>query len=204
MPMMIILLGGLVLALTNMTSWNNKTREQAIQQTTVRSILDGFKVEVREAFPIDPGTGVATPILTATSSGLTFYAPDRTATSSNGISSFKVRKIAYQFTGTRLERQSVTSTNAYQVMVGTTSWTFPSGTFPSSSGWIPLIGPSLSPPVTGSFTYYDASGAVLASPVTSTNLIDQVRITITAKSGGTQTRTTTYTETAAIRETQSA
>ncbi|MBX5474943.1 MAG: hypothetical protein IRZ20_08020 [Thermoleophilia bacterium] len=203
MPMLTVLLGGLVLALTTLDRWNAQTRERTAQQTAVRAAIDSFVSEVRAAYPVDPGDGLAQPIVTATASALTFYTPDRTPTSADGTSSFHLREVAYQFTPTQLRRQSVTSSNAYQVLTGTTTWSFPGGVFPSPTAWVTVLGPPDGAPVSGSFSYFDASGSELATPVTNVAAIASIRITISASSGGSQPSTTTFQDTATIRETQS-
>ncbi len=203
MPILTVLLGGLVVTFTTLGRWNAQTRERAAQQTAVRAAIDTFVSEVRAAYPVDPGNGLAQPIVSATSGALTFYTPDRTPTSPTGTSSFRLREVAYRFSSTQLQRQSVTSLNAYQVLTGTTTWSFPGGAFPSSTGWITVLGPPDGAPVSGSFTYLDASGNALPTPVANIAAIASVRITISASSSGSQPSTTTFQDTATIRETQS-
>jgi type II secretory pathway pseudopilin PulG len=201
MPMLTILLGGLTLTIVNLVHWNDQTREQTAQLGDARSAIRMFVSEVRQAYPVDPGTGVQLPIVTATSSAITFYAPDRLPTS--GTNGFHLRKIAYDFTTNQLRRQSTTSAAQYQVG-GTVppNWNFPVG-FPTSTAWIPLVGPPNGADTTGSFTYYDSSGATLTAPVASIGTIASVGITLNTTSGRAPARITTYTGRATLRENQS-
>lgn len=201
MPMLTVLLGGLTLTIVNLVHWNDQTREQTAQLGDARAAIRTFVSEMRQAYPVDPGTGVQLPIVTATSSAVTFYAPDRLATS--GTSSFHLRKIAYDFTTNQLRRQSVSSTAQYQIG-GTVppNWNFPGG-FPTSTAWIALVGPPLGANTTGSFTYYDSSGATITAPVANISTIASVGITLNTTSGTAPARITTYKGVATLRENQS-
>jgi type II secretory pathway component PulJ len=201
MPMLVVLLAGLTDTLITLTRWNGQTQEDTMQLQETRAAINSMVSELRQAYPVDPGTGVQSPIATATSSAITFYTPDRTTTS--GTNSFRLRKVAYDLSSNQLRKQAVTSSAQY-VVGGTTppAWNFP-GTFPTSTGWVRVLGPPDGSPVTGSLTYYDANGTVMSTPVTSTNLIVRVLITINASSTPGGKKITTYTGSATMRENQS-
>jgi type II secretory pathway component PulJ len=201
MPMMIVLLGGLTDTLVTLMRWNSQTQEDTMQLQESRAAITSIVSELRQAYPVDPGTGIQSPIATATSTSITFYTPDRTTTS--GTSSFRLRKVAYDFSANQLRSQAVTSSAQY-VVGGTTppAWNFP-GTFPTSTGWVRILGPPDGSPVTGSLTYYAANGTVMSTPVTNTNLIVRVLVTVNASSTPGGKKITTYSGSATIREDQS-
>ena len=58
--------------------------------------------------------------------------------------------------------------------------------------------------MSASFTYYDGDGNVIATPVSAANLglVRTVEVDVTATTGGSQGKQSTYSNTATIRETQ--
>src|SRR5262249_33118384 len=154
----------------------------------------------------------------ATATSIVFYSPDRTYSASGPTSAFHLRELAYQFSGGALQRQSVTSTNTYTTVTATPlwgSWTSPAGTFPLASfpaatGWTTLLGTGLTADgsargiASAAFKYYDGEGNAIATPVSASDvlLIRTVEVDVTATTGGSQGKRTTYSNTAALRETQ--
>jgi type II secretory pathway pseudopilin PulG len=201
MPMLVVLLGGLTTTLITLVHWNDQTREETMQLGESRAAINALVTELRQSYPVDPGTGIQSPIATATATSVTFFTPDRTTTS--GTNGFRLRKVAYDFSNNQLRRQAVTSSAQY-VIGGTTppNWNFP-GTFPTSTGWVRVLGPPDGSPVTGSLTYYDANGTALSAPVSSTNLIVRIAVTVNASSTPGGKGITTYKGSVAIRENQS-
>jgi len=215
MPVLAILLAVIMGMLVTLLRGNSQTTGQLTQQSTYFPTIDAMMQDVRNALP--PAEG-GSPLLSATSTQLVFYSPDEAYSSSGTTSPFHLWEIAYRFSGGALQKQLVTSTNTYTAVTSTTPWgswtssagTFPLANFPTTTGWRTILGTGLvsdgsSPSVSSaSFTYYDASGNILSSPVSASNLLilKTVAVSVTTSVAGSPSSTTTYTDTATIRETQ--
>jgi prepilin-type N-terminal cleavage/methylation domain-containing protein len=212
MPLLAIMLAAVTGMVIVLMSGNSQTTGQLTQQETFFPTLDNMMADLRTAMP--PGLG-GSALLSATSSAISFYSPDRIYSLSGTTSPFHLREVAYQFSGGALQRQSVTSTNTYTTIVSTTPWgtwtsasgNFPLSTFPSSSKWTTLLGTGLGGApaiVSASFTYYDGNGNTISAPVSAANLglVRTIQVTVTGASGGAPSKQTSYSNTATIRETQ--
>ncbi len=215
LPLLTIMVTAVTGTVIVLMSRNSQETGQLTQQETFFPTLDNMMADLRTAMP--PGLG-GSALISATSSSVVFYSPDRIYALSGTTSPFHLREVAYQFSGGALQKQFVTSTNTYTTIVSTTPWgtwtsasgTFPlsGATFPSSSKWSTLLGAGLggsSPSiVSASFSYYDGNGNSIATPVSAANmgLVRTIAVTVTAASGGAPSKQTTYTNTATIRETQ--
>ncbi len=96
------------------SSWTHtaKLEQEAIRQSDAREVLARINDELRQAYTGDPGL---LPVESLSSTSITFYSPNRDST-------FRLRKITYQHTGTTLTRSEVLSDNT------SAPWTFPPGT----------------------------------------------------------------------------
>jgi prepilin-type N-terminal cleavage/methylation domain-containing protein len=215
MPVLAILLAVIVGMLVVLLQGNTKTTGQLTQQSTYFPTIDGMMQDLRNALP--PTLG-GSPLISATSTQLVFYSPDQVYATTGTTSPFHLREIAYRFSGGALQKQLVTSSNTYSTVTSTEPWgnwtssagTFPLASFPTSTGWRTILGSGLasdgtSPSISSaSFTFYDGSGNVLSSPVSATNLliVRSIAVSVTTSVPGSPSSTTTYTDTATIRETQ--
>jgi type II secretory pathway component PulJ len=215
MPMLTLVLGAITMTMVSLSHGDSKTTEQLAQQESFRPTLDAMVGDLRSAMP--PTLGGAA-VISATSTSIVFYSPDRAFATSGSISPFHLREVAYRFSGGALQRQSVTSTNTYAAVTATALWgswtssagTFPLASFPTATGWTTLLGAGLAAggasPALGSatLTYYDGEGNPITSPVTAANLglIRSIEVDVTGTTGGQYGQQTTYSETATIRETQ--
>ena len=197
MPMLLILLGGLTYTLTNMMHANDKTQEQATQQTEARATFNTLASDIRQAF-VGDGTD---PILSASATSITFESPDRYPTTTVGTSqsSFHLRRITYTLTNGILQKQFMTSTNTFP--------TAPPWTWPGAMGaWTDVLGSVTNTDV---FSFYTAAGVQaspttpLGFPIVDTTGIRAVGIKLSFSTGGTQAKTFTETQTVALRETDS-
>jgi type II secretory pathway pseudopilin PulG len=215
MPVMAILLAVIMGMLVALLRGNSQTTGQLTQQSTYFPTIDAMMQDVRNALPPSEG---GSPLLSASATQLAFYSPDEAYATSGTTSPFHLREIAYRFSGGALQKQLVTSTNTYSTVTSTTPWgnwtsssgTFPLATFPTTAAWRTILGTGLasdgsSPSISSaSFAYYDASGNLLSTPISAANLliVKTVTVSVTASIAGSPSSTTTYTDTATIRETQ--
>jgi prepilin-type N-terminal cleavage/methylation domain-containing protein len=215
MPVMAILLAVVMGMLVTLLRGNTQTTGQLTQQSTYFPTIDAMMQDVRNALPPSEG---GSPLLSATSTQLAFYSPDEAYSTSGTTSPFHLREIAYRFSGGALQKELVTSTNTYTAVTSTTPWgnwtsssgTFPLATFPTTTAWRTILGSGLasdgsSPAISSSsFAYYDASGNAVSSPVSASNLliVKTIVVSVTAAIPGSPSSTTTYTDTATVRETQ--
>jgi prepilin-type N-terminal cleavage/methylation domain-containing protein len=197
MPLMLIVMAGLTLLLTTLNHWGSHTQEETTLQSEARSSLNQLEYNIRGAF-IGDGT---TPILAASETSLTLYAPDGYPATISGaaMTSFHLMKVSYQVTGGMLQRQSMTSTNTYP---NGPPWTFP-GTM---SAWSTILGQANSITNTDVFTYYTAAGAQatpptpLTFPIADPTGIRAIGIKLTLSTGGSQPQTFTVNDIVALRE----
>jgi prepilin-type N-terminal cleavage/methylation domain-containing protein len=216
MPVLAILLAVITGLLVTMLRGNTQTTGQLTQQSTYFPTIDAMMQDVRNALP--PTLG-GSPLISGSSTQLVFYSPDEAYATSGTTSPFHLREIAYQFSGGALQKQIVTSTNTYSTVTSTTPWgswtssagTFPLSSFPTAAGWTTILGSGLagdgsSPAITSaSFAYYAAGGITpLSTPLSASDLLTvrTVVVSLTSSVPGSPSSTTTYTDTATIRETQ--
>jgi type II secretory pathway pseudopilin PulG len=197
MPMLLILLGGLTLTLTNMMRVNDTTQEEATLQTEARATSETLASDIRQAF-VGDGTD---PVLSASATSITFESPDRYPTTTSGTtqSSFHLRKITYTLTNGTLQRQLMTSTNTFP---SAPPWIWPGG----NGAWTTVLGSVTNTDV---FTYYTAAGAqaspptALGFPIADTTGIRAVGIKLSLSTPGPRPKIFTETQTVALRETDS-
>jgi prepilin-type N-terminal cleavage/methylation domain-containing protein len=216
MPVMAILLAVIMGMLVTLLRGNSQTTGQLTQQSTYFPTIDAMMQDVRNALPPSEG---GSPLLSASATQLVFYSPDEAYSASGATSPFHLREIAYRFSGGALQKQLVTSTNTYSTVTSTTPWgnwtssagTFPLATFPTTTAWRTILGTGLasdgsSPAITSaSFTYYAANGTTaLNAPLSASDLltVKSIVVSVTTSVAGSPSSTTTYTDTATIRETQ--
>jgi hypothetical protein len=215
LPTLTFVLGGIIMTMLTLMHWNSQTTEQMTQQDTIRPTLDAMMQDLRSSMPLSLG-GLS--LVSATSTSIVFYSPDGIYASSGISSPFHMREEAFQFSGGALQKQMVTSTNTYTTVISTTPWgswtsasgTFPLATFPVSTAWKTVLGTGLESDGSAraltsvTFTYYDGDGDVISAPVSAANLglVRTIAVAVTATTGGSSGRTTTYNNTATIRETQ--
>ena len=125
------------------------TRDQLSRQT--RFSLDDLVNDLRDANSGDP---TIDPITNLASTSFTMYTPNR-------ATPYHMQKVAYQLSGTNLQRSITTSTNT------AVPWTFPG----SPGAWVTVI-PNVQ---TLTFTYRDATGAVTSA----TSKVQRVDINLT-------------------------
>jgi prepilin-type N-terminal cleavage/methylation domain-containing protein len=197
MPMLLVLLAGLTITLTNMMHVTDKTQEETTLQTEARATFSTLASDIRQAF-VGDGTD---PIIAATATSITFESPDRYPTTTSGTtqSSFHLRKITYTLTNGVLQRQFMTSTNVFP--------TAPPWAWPGANGALVNVLGSVTN--TDVFSYYTAAGAqtspptALGFPISDTTGIRAVGIKFSLTTGGTQPKTFTESQTIALRETDS-
>ncbi len=197
MPMLLVLLTGLTLTLTNMMQVTDKTQEETTLQTEARATFNTLTSDIRQSF-VGDGTDS---ILSASATSITFFSPDRYPTKTVGTtqSSFHLRQITYTLTNGVLSRQYMTSTNVFP--------TAPPWTWPGANGALLPVLDSITN--TDVFSYYTAAGAQtspatpLAFPISDTTGIRAVGIKLALSTGGTQPKTFTETAMIALRETDS-
>jgi type II secretory pathway component PulJ len=197
MPLMLLVMGGLTIMLTTLNHWGSHTQEETTLQSEARASLNQLEYNIRGAF-IGDGT---TPILSATATSMTLYAPDGYPATISGtvMSSFHLMKVSYQVTGGMLQRQYMTSTNTYPAGP---PWTF-SG---SMSAWQTILGQANSITNTDVFTYYTAAGAQasppapLSFPISDPTGIRAIGINLTLSTGGSQPQTFTVSDIVGLRE----
>jgi Tfp pilus assembly protein PilW len=215
LPTLTLVLGGISVMMVSLLRWNAQTNEQLTLQETVRPTLDAMMRDLRSTMPPSIG-GIG--LLSASSSSIVFYSPDWAFAQSGTTSPFHLREVAYQFSGGGLQRNVVTSTNTFATVTSTTPWgswtsasgTFPLASFPPTTGWTTLLGTGITADgsaqalASASFTYYDGNGDLIATPVSAANLVlvRTIEVDVTATTGGSQGKTSTYSNTATIRETQ--
>jgi prepilin-type N-terminal cleavage/methylation domain-containing protein len=215
MPLLALILAAIAGTLVVLNTINGQTTGQLTQQATYFPTLDAMVQDLQTMTP--PSLG-GSPLIAADSISLSFYSPDQVSAQSGPTSPFHLREVAYRFSGGALQKQQVASTNTYTTVTSTTPWgswtsslgTFPLTGFPSATRWRTLLGTGLtddgsSPAIASAgFSYYDAEGHSIATPVSaaSLGLVRTILVTVTAAVAGAPSRQTTYTNTAEIRETQ--
>jgi prepilin-type N-terminal cleavage/methylation domain-containing protein len=174
MALMGVLVSALTLMLTTTTHWGSQVQEDAVVQTEVRTAIDRLARDLRQVYTGD-GTS---PIVSMSSSALTFESPDVSTP-------FRLRRIAYQLTGSTLGRAQATSTNA-----GNPPWTFP----PLGAS-VPQVASVVNPAI---FRFYDLNGVATTDPLA----VHTVKISVTVTTGASQGKRSTYDATVALRQTR--
>jgi prepilin-type N-terminal cleavage/methylation domain-containing protein len=202
MPIMLVVMGGLILMLTNVTHWSSETQSETSLQTEARAALNRMEAEIRGTF-VGDGTN---PIITATGSTITFDTPDTYSTTISGTapnqteSSFHLLQVSYRISNGTLQRQFKSTTNTYP--------TAPPWTWGSLGAWSTEVGTVNSITNTTSvFSYYTAAGVQsspqvpLTFPISDTSGIVAVGVKLTLSTGGSQPEHFTVNDTIAIRGT---
>lgn len=198
MPIMLVVMGGLVLMLTHVMHWSSQTQEETTLQAEARGALDRLEAEIRGTF-VGDGTN---PVITATSTTITFDTPDTYTTTISGSteSSFHLLQVSYRISGGDLQRQYMSTTNTYP---GGPPWTW-SNTW---SPWSTEVGSVNSITNTDVFSYYTAAGVQaspqtpLTFPISDTSGIVAVGVKLTLSTGGSQPEHFTVNDLIAIRGT---
>jgi type II secretory pathway component PulJ len=199
MPIMLVILGGLVLMLTNLTHWSSQTQEETTLQTEARESLTRLEAEIRGAF-----TGDGTPpILSATSTSITFDTPDAATTTISGgtESSFHLLQVSYRLANGTLQRQFKTTTNTYPGSLSG-GWTWG-----ALGPWATVVGSTNSITNTDVFSYYQSPGqnasspTLMSFPITDMSSIEAVGVKLTLSTGGSQPEHFTVSDLMTIRGT---
>lgn len=120
------------------SSWTHTANleREIVSQTDARAVLAQIDDELRQAYT---GQTSLAPVESVTSTSITFYSPNRATT-------FKLRKITYQLTGTTLTRSEVLSTNT------SAPWSFPGGSPTAITVLSNVLPPGGSPVIASIFT----------------------------------------------------
>jgi len=201
MPIMLVVMGGLILMLTTVTHWSSQTQGQTSLQTESRAALNRLEAEIRGSF-VGDGTN---PIISATSTAVTFDTPDTYATTIAGttMSSFHLLQVSYRISGGTLQRQFKTTTNTYPGSLSSGSgWTWG-----AVGSWATEVGTVNSITNADVFSYYTAAGVQaspdvpLTFPIADTSGIVAVGVKLTMTTGGSQPEKFTVNDIIAIRGT---
>jgi len=167
----------MVSLLSQLYNTGTQTLNTTAQDVETRAALDTMVSDLRQAYTGDQNTP---PIVSISSTSITFYSPDKQTP-------FHLREIAYRVSNGTLQRAMVTSTNT-----GGPPWTGLS----TPTAWGNIIGSitnaGSSPPV---FAYYDDTGASTATA----SAVSEIVVTFVVSPGTAHTASTTYTETATLR-----
>jgi type II secretory pathway component PulJ len=175
MVVMVIVLVGFSQMLMSTSKTSNRVTEQALLQNEVRVTVDRLTTDLRSAMNAN-GTS---PVESLSGTALTFLSPD-TGTP------FHLRRIAYRFTGGRLDRSTTFSTD-------TDGWPW---VWPAAPGaWVQQLGSITNAAV---FTYYDADGVQTTDPAA----VRSVRVSVTVAPRQTQGGSAAYTALVSIRTLQ--
>ena len=202
MPIMLVIMGGLVVMLTTVIHWSSQTQEETTLQTEARAALNRLEAEIRGTF-VGDGTN---PIISATSTAITFDTPDTAMTTISGgtESSFHLLQVSYQVSGGTLQRRFNSTTNTYpgSLSGGTGGWTWG-----SLGPWATVVGSVNSITNTDVFSYYQAPGqgasspTLMSFPITSTSGIVAVGVKLVLSTGGSQPEHFTVSDLITIRGT---
>ena len=177
-----IILAALAGVLSMSITQSSNIQEQSTLQTEVRNTVDTMARELRQAY-----TGDSTyPIVTATSTTLMFYSPDKAVP-------FHNRLIAYRLASGQIDRAMTTSTDTDGSPWTGLAWTA-FGSIPSAS-WAEQVDSVKNSAV---FTYFDSTGAQLSGTITPSSVY-RVLITVTVATKAASTRQYTYSTSASLR-----
>ena len=152
----------------------SQIQEEAVSQTEARAALDALAGDLREA--TIGGDATLTRISTATSTQLTFTAPNRSAT-------MHLRRISYRVNAGQLQKSFAISTASA-----------PPWSIPALGSWSTLVS-GIATTATPVFSYFDGFGAPTAVAAN----IRSVRIVITTATAMEPTRQFTYDTRVALR-----
>lgn len=172
-----IVLASMASLLSAIYNTGTQTVEAGTLQDEARSGVDMLVSDLRQAYTGDS----ATPFVASMSStAITFYSPDRQQP-------FHLRKIAYQQSGTTLQRASVTSTDTDGApWLGLTTlggWRNVASSLVANPGGTPL------------FSYQKEDGTT----ATATKDVARVIVTVTVKQPGSRNKASTYQSSADLR-----
>jgi prepilin-type N-terminal cleavage/methylation domain-containing protein len=151
---------------------SGRTMARSALQTEARAAVDTLVADLRQAYY---GDATTSPIVSMSPTALTFYAPDR-------AQSFRLRKIAYQLSGGKLQRAVGVSTNTDG----------PPWTGLTLGAWLTQLDRVTSTTI---FTYEDANGSVTTNPAE----VKRVTVTVTAQPTSSSAATVSYQSSATIR-----
>jgi type II secretory pathway component PulJ len=172
MAVMAIILTGFSQMLMTSSKTSNRVTEQALLQNEVRVTVDRLTTDLRSA----TNANGSTPIEALSGTTLTFLSPD-TGTP------FHLRRIAYRFTGGKLERSTTYSTD-------TDGWPW---VWPATPGaWAEQLNSITNAAV---FTYYDSDGVLTTDPAA----VRSVRVSVTVAPQQTQGGSAAYSALVSIR-----
>ncbi len=157
---------------------SNEVQEESILQTEVRGTVDQLAEDLRAATNGDS----TVPIEVMTATTLQFLSPDR-------VSSYHMRRIAYQLVSHNLQRAVTTSTDT-----DGSPWVLGWST-PPSTAWVTQVGSVRNSAV---FTYLDGNGAATATAAS----VRTVKISVSVSPNGSQARQYNYANSATLRTTQ--
>lgn len=177
-----IILAALALVLSMSITQSSQIQEQSTLQTEVRATVDTIARELRQAYTGDSSY----PIVTATSTTLMFYSPDKAVP-------FHNRLIAYRLASGQIDRAMTTSTDTDGPPWTGLAWTS-FGSIPADA-WAEQVDSVKNSAV---FTYFDSTGAQLSGTITPSSVY-RVLITVTVATKTVSTRQYTYSTSASLR-----
>jgi prepilin-type N-terminal cleavage/methylation domain-containing protein len=172
-----IVLASMASLLSAIYNTGTQTIEASTLQDEARSAVDLLVADLRQAYTGDSATSLVASI---SSTAITFYSPDRQQP-------FHLRKIAYQQSGTTLQRAYVTSTDTDGTpWLGLTTlggWQNVASSLVANPGGTPL------------FSYRKEDGTT----ATAADDVARVIVTVTVKQPGSRNKASTYQSSADLR-----
>lgn len=172
-----IVLGSMASLLSAIYNTGTQTVEAGTLQDEARSAVDTLVADLRQAYTGDTAT---TLVASFSSTAITFYSPDRQQP-------FHLRKIAYQKSGTTLQRAFATSTDTDGTpWLGLTTlgaWRNVASSIVANPGGTPV------------FSYQKEDGTA----ATAAKDIARVIVTVTVKQPGSRNQASTYQSSADLR-----
>jgi prepilin-type N-terminal cleavage/methylation domain-containing protein len=178
MLILVIVIGPITNALIGMSRTSNDVEANSALVTQTRAGVDELVSDLREAYTAQASVA---PIITMTSTQLTFYVPDEQTP-------FHLLKVGYQLSGGNLQRAQESSTDT-----GGPPWQWPT---PDALGAWQTVASSVSN--ASVFSYQQANGTTATTPAQ----VSRVIVTVTSKGQGGQS--TSYSASATIRGSQAA
>jgi prepilin-type N-terminal cleavage/methylation domain-containing protein len=158
---------------TAMIQHSTEISGESVSQTQARFAIDELARDLRQAYVGDGTNGIES----ISSTAITFDSPDR-------LTPFHLRRISYQLTGGKLQRQLTTSTNTNG----------PPWTWGAVSGWATRVDSVTSPTI---FTgYSDYAGG---TTTTTASLVRAVTFGVNVSNPGSRGKTYTYSGSASLR-----
>ncbi len=177
-----IILAALAGVLSMSITQSSQIQEQSTLQTEVRAVVDGMARELRQAYTGDSSY----PIVTASSTTLMFYSPDKALP-------FHNRLIAYRLNGGQIERAMLTSSNTGGPPWSGLTWT--SAASIPSGAWAKQVD---SVKNSAAFTFFDSTGTQLTGTITPSSVY-RVLMTVTVATKQTPGRQYSYSTSASLR-----